>query len=555
MDTLHILCRVSTSSQEEENGGTSLKTQTDQGIELSKKLKMKYQIHNEGGTSSSKDTLDNRPVMINLLRLMDEGVVKHLYVYNTDRISRGNTWYFIRKKMVDNQVILYTSTGRYDTTGTMENLILGILSEVSQYDNKVRTERSRLGKIEKVKQNYYRGGDPCFGFRIEKEQRGSRLVIDEFESSYVRLIYQMYNEGYKVTEIKSKLENDKVKTRRGNTHWSLGSIQLMLRNDTYIGIDEFFDKKSGITIRNEIPAIIPMKLFEMVQERRTRTLLRKGQMNRTVKDYLFRDFIFCECGTPIGGRIKPLKNIQHYYCPLSERKFNKSVMDDTNCDMKRCVNIDRTEDLLWNSIYEILSATTYLKDTLKEKLKTDISFTSKLRKQRNIVIKLLNNKQLELDRVTNGIVEIERKRILNEFTSEDVYSSLKTKLDSDYRRIHVEIEDLKNTLKLYNREDSWFETLESISEKLSSTTNWTHRLKRTILEMVLDKVILRHDRMSLLHTLEVNLRIPLVLTQIKKGDLLGAPFKLSSKPLKTQGNQLSTRSLYSTVTDFAKFLG
>jgi hypothetical protein len=67
--------------------------------------------------------------------------------------------------------------------------------------------------------------------------------------------------------------------------------------------------------------------------------------------------------------------------------------------------------------------------------------------------------------------------------------------------------------------------------------------------MVLDKVILRHDRMSLLHTLEVNLRIPLVLTQIKKGDLLGAPFKLSSKPLKTQGNQLSTRSLYSTVVN------
>jgi hypothetical protein len=55
--------------------------------------------------------------------------------------------------MVDNGVILYTSTGKYDTTGTMENLILGILSEVSQYDNKVRTERSRLGKIEKVKLN------------------------------------------------------------------------------------------------------------------------------------------------------------------------------------------------------------------------------------------------------------------------------------------------------------------------------------------------------------------------------------------------------------------
>ena len=73
--------------------------------------------------------------------------------------------------------------------------------------------------------------------------------------------------------------------------------------------------------------------------------------------------------------------------------------------------------------------------------------------------------------------------------------------------------------------------------------------------MVLDKVILKHDRTSLLHTLEINLRIPLVLTQIKKGDLLGAPFNLSSKPLKNKGDLTQPLSLYSTVTLLAKFLG
>ena len=166
MEVLHILVRVSTQVQEDD--GTSLKTQQEQGVELSKKWGMKYQIHNEGGTSSSKDTLDNRPVMLNLLKLMDEGVVKHLYVYNTDRISRNqSTWYLIRQKMVKNEVVLYTSNGKYDTSGSMENLILGILSEVSQYDNKVRTERSRIGKLEKVKNNYFRGGDPPFVYVLD----------------------------------------------------------------------------------------------------------------------------------------------------------------------------------------------------------------------------------------------------------------------------------------------------------------------------------------------------------------------------------------------------
>lgn len=57
-ETLHILIRVST--QTENKGGTSLITQKQKGIELSENLGMNYEIHNEGGTSSSNDTLDSR---------------------------------------------------------------------------------------------------------------------------------------------------------------------------------------------------------------------------------------------------------------------------------------------------------------------------------------------------------------------------------------------------------------------------------------------------------------------------------------------------------------
>ncbi len=147
-ETLHILTRVSTTIQEEE--GTSLKTQKESGITLAQKLGMDYEIHNEGGTSSAKDSLDNRPVMMNLLRLMDQGLVKNLYVWNTDRLSRNPvTWYLIRQKMVKNSVVLYTNHGIHDTTDFLENMVLGILSEVAQYDNRVRTERSRLGKMKK----------------------------------------------------------------------------------------------------------------------------------------------------------------------------------------------------------------------------------------------------------------------------------------------------------------------------------------------------------------------------------------------------------------------
>ena len=108
-DILHIYTRVSTSSQEEE--GTSLETQLELGVQRAEKLGMDYKVWNEGGRSSSKDDLSNRPKLTDLLQQVDDGEVQHLYVWNTDRLSRNlNTWGMIRFKLIKNEVTLHTPT-------------------------------------------------------------------------------------------------------------------------------------------------------------------------------------------------------------------------------------------------------------------------------------------------------------------------------------------------------------------------------------------------------------------------------------------------------------
>ena len=96
-DTLHIYTRVSTGVQEEK--GTSLSSQKEGGISYSNKHGFKYKVWNEGSQSSSKDDLDNGPVLTQLLHEVDEGNIKHIYVYNPERLSHNqNTWGFIRYK-------------------------------------------------------------------------------------------------------------------------------------------------------------------------------------------------------------------------------------------------------------------------------------------------------------------------------------------------------------------------------------------------------------------------------------------------------------------------
>ena len=96
-EILHIYTRVSTSVQETDN--TSIGTQKEGGIRRSQELNLQHKIWNEGGQSSNKDDLTNRPVLSKLLEEVIGGRIKHLYVFNTDRLSRNEqTWFFIKSE-------------------------------------------------------------------------------------------------------------------------------------------------------------------------------------------------------------------------------------------------------------------------------------------------------------------------------------------------------------------------------------------------------------------------------------------------------------------------
>ncbi|RPD43420.1 hypothetical protein DNI29_23695, partial [Hymenobacter sediminis] len=103
----------------------------------------------------------------------------------------------------------------------MDDLILGIMSEISQYDNKVRMERSRQGRFLKIQSGNWRGGPPPFGYRINDK----KLEVDEFESKWIKKIFELYSENVSTTKIREKLNTNGVLTRRGNSNWSMGSIQ------------------------------------------------------------------------------------------------------------------------------------------------------------------------------------------------------------------------------------------------------------------------------------------------------------------------------------------
>jgi hypothetical protein len=354
---------VSSLIQKEE--GTSLENQKQLGIKKAEELGFESRLWNEGGQSSFYDDLNNRPVLVGLLTLIESGVVKHLFVYNTDRLSRNQqTWAVIRYKLLAHGVTLHTASGQMNLKNPVDDLMLGILSEISQYDNRIRAERSRLGRFHKVQQGNWKGGSPPFGYLLKDRQ----LNIDPFESTWIKKIYDWYLHGMTVKNIQLKLSHEGVMTRRSNAQWSLGSIQKILRNPVYIGYFDYTDQMLGETVRIKTPAIVDPVVFQAVQDKRVRTGQRSHINNPCKYFYLLRDVLFCgHCGSDMGGKTNRGNYMSVYYCLTSQSTWKTRGEDllkwkrGARCSMVRSINIARTDALVLGMVSNFIAE---MKDVL-----------------------------------------------------------------------------------------------------------------------------------------------------------------------------------------------
>ncbi len=211
---LHIYTRVSSTQQADQ--GTSLEHQKQLGISKAKELGMKSHLWNEGGQSSFYDDLTNRPALLELLKEIENGNVQNIFVYNTDRLSRNQkTWGMIRYKLLENKVTLFTSSGKIELNNPIDDLLLGILSEISQYDSKLRTERSRQGRFMKIQKGFWRGGPPAFGYSVKDKI----LEVCPSEAKWIKFIFDHYLETGSPKKLKIELKKNGIITRRGNSNW------------------------------------------------------------------------------------------------------------------------------------------------------------------------------------------------------------------------------------------------------------------------------------------------------------------------------------------------
>lgn len=314
MKRVAIYIRVSTSKQEE---GYSIPIQKDRLIAYcrAKDWVISGMFIDPGHSGSSLD----RPGLTALCDGVKAGKYDVVLVYKLDRLSRSqkDTLYLIEDVFTKHDTAFVSMQESFDTSTVFGVAMVGILSVFAQMERATITERTMMGRTGRAEKGLFHGGgtEPIGYNYVDGE-----LVVDPVEAQQVRDVYQMYADGYSVTEITRRM--DGRTTKHGD--WShTGTVGNVLDNPLYAGYIHF----DGVLERGQHEAIVPEELNRRVKARRKR--LRHAEASGD-SEYLLTGLIYCDC---CGARYFPNKrpNKSVVYSCHSRAKKNKSMVRDPSC--------------------------------------------------------------------------------------------------------------------------------------------------------------------------------------------------------------------------------
>jgi len=530
-ELLHIYRRVSTKGQE---GKYSLGIQLKKGKSLSKKLKLDYKDWSEGGKSGSSENIEEREVLSELFLHIQEGKVKHLFVQDLSRLSRNPmVSSMLRVELEKHEVKLYTDNSEMDFGSDEQTLLYDFMSSINQFFVKIQTKKSKLGKVEHFKRGGYRGGTFPMGYKSKKVDGLRRLVIVPKESEYIRKIFEWYDNDKTIKQIGRILDKDKFPPRRSKV-WNFQSIVNILRNPLYIGVDTMVDKtrkdKDGnypiMKNIDESMRIVDDKLFGRVQQKIEDILTIRNQLRRMKHEVLLRGKLWCDsCGSIFGIRVKPKKNERYYYCRSKEnnwRELNKKKIK--KCDIKKSLNIPNTDSIVWETLVNILGDSHHIKEIIKEQefqkkkeleSKTDnTELLKKLNSSKRTILRKIKDYDERGDEnrewyLGGEITKVEYEKGIK------IIEKGKSEYWNKYRQIDLKIQNIKDKklwIEWLDTHSSWVKNIhkiESIEEKTELLNKYVNRIMVTFNE---DKN---------LHSLEMNLKIPMVNDSYKVVDSSG----------------------------------
>ena len=305
--------------------------------------------------------------------------------------------------------------------------------------------------------------NPPFGYKKDPNDK-DKWIIDDEAAATVRRIFQMYVDGYRISEIGHKLTEEKVETpilyymNRGiktNARseypeiWDLMSIKYILSQTAYAGHTVNFQtavksyktkkqirlpKEDWIIYRNTQEPIIDEKTFETVQQ------MRKVKRARTKynEPNMFSGLLYCaDCGNHLTiQRVARNRKMDNFSC-ATYRKKKKGL-----CSCHRILVSDLEtivkEDLQKVCEYVFLHEKEFTDEYLSGSKRETVKFQSKTKAE----LKRLSERQEEIGNIIRKLYE---DNVCGRITDER-FDFLAKSYEDEGNELKTKIQEFKNAL-------------------------------------------------------------------------------------------------------------
>ena len=343
----------------------------------------------------SGETIDDRPEIQKVLKLIESPKIKAILIVEVQRLSRGDledAGRLIKLIRYTNTLVItpmktFNLNDEYDRDMFERELKRG--NEFLEYQKKIMGR----GRLLSVSQGNYLGTFPPYGYDKIFIQEGKRkcptLAINEEQANVVRMVFDMYvNQDMTFIKI-AKYLNELNIPPAVRKYWSQSTIVAMLTNPHYIGkvrwnfrktvvvVEDGEVKKTNPTAKEgdyliydgKHPAIISNELYELAQQKQGKNPRVKSK-NKLINP--LAGIVYCQCGKAMVMR--PAPGPTRMYC-----------YEQVHCHTGSCLYSDMMD---------------FVKDVLEKKI---TEFEIEVQNDNNTAIvlheKLIANLEKKLDEI------------------------------------------------------------------------------------------------------------------------------------------------------------
>ena len=283
---------------------------------------------------------DNRPQFQQMVKDSDKKLFDIVLVWKLDRFARNRYDSARYKTQLKKNGVKLMSATEIISEGPEGIILESVLEGYAEYYSADLAEKVVRGQTENILKGRCNGGRGTFGYTLDSERK---FHIDPLASPFVLESFKKYRDGLTMKEIRDWLNENGIKNPVGGA-FTYNSVEHMLKNRRYIGELKFRD----VVVPDAIPPIIPLELFEDVQEKIAKN--KKAPARRKAEDdYLLTTKLHCGyCGALMFGESGTSRTGEvHRYYKCATVKKRKGCK-------KKTVRKQWLEDLVVNQTMKLV---------------------------------------------------------------------------------------------------------------------------------------------------------------------------------------------------------